>query len=291
MIRTCALACLLFLAGTLVLADLASAQTSGVERADTVYQVRLSDGSTVYGTIESRTPELIVLVTTGGVRMELRPEQVRYVRAARGRVVRGEYWPPDPNKTRLFFGPTGRSIGAGQGYIGTFFIALPFVAYGIGERVTLAGGVPILFGRIQPFYVAPKVEVITATDVRVAVGVLSVWSWDDADFDDIRFGVGFAVGTFGDTENAVTLGIGFGYAGDDVSGKPAFMLGGETRVSHRIKFITENYFVSGHNGGLVSGGIRVLGERLSVDVGMGAAVGEGSGCCAPIVNFAYSFGR
>ena len=62
-------------------------------------------------------------------------------------------------------------------------------------------------------------------------------------------------------------------------------------MTQRTKFITESYFIPGISGGLVAGGIRFFGERLSADAGLGFAVGEDSGCCIPVVNFVYSFGR
>lgn len=278
----------MFIAVLLLGVSQASAQ---VAESDTLYQVRLTDGSTVVGQLESRTADLVVLVTTSGVRMEIATTKIREMRAARGRLVKGEYWAPDPNRTRLFFAPTGRAIGAGRGYVGTFFIALPFVAYGVGDHITLSGGAPILLGQLQPFYIAPKITLVETPAMALAAGVLAVWSFDSDDFDD-GFGVAFGLGTFGSADHAVTTGIGFGYAGNDVSGQPAIMLAGETRVGRRTKLISENYFVTGETGGVLTGGLRILGERLSVDVGVLTAIGGGERfCCAPIVNFSYSFGK
>ena len=71
------------------------------------------------------------------------------------------------------------------------------------------------------------------------------------------------------------------------------MIGGETRVSRRIKLITENWFFTGAGGdGLVTGGVRFIGDRLSADLGLGGATGaDGSGCCLPLVNCVWNFGR
>jgi energy-converting hydrogenase Eha subunit B len=51
------------------------------------------------------------------------------------------------------------------------------------------------------------------------------------------------------------------------------MLGGEARVGPRTKFLSENYFLVGESGVLVSGGIRFWGERLSADAGVGTIIG------------------
>jgi hypothetical protein len=268
----------------------AQATGTAAAAADTTYEVRLNDGSTVVGRIESRNDSGIVLVTTAGIRMDIPHSSIREIRVAHGRVVDGEYWTADPNKTRLFFAPTARAVGSGQGYVGTYFVLLPFIAFGVGNHLTLAGGAPLLFGQIQPIYIAPKLTFMETPKSALAVGVLSVMGVGD-DFID-NFGVAFGMGTFGTVDNAFTAGIGFGYAGDDVAGQPVFMLGGEMRGGRRVKFITENYFVAGETGALVSGGLRIIGDRLSVDVGMGGIFADGDGgCCLPIVNFAYSFGK
>jgi hypothetical protein len=65
------------------------------------------------------------------------------------------------------------------------------------------------------------------------------------------------------------------------------MLGGERRLSRRVKFITENYVFTG--GGLLSGGVRFLGESLSADIGLVTPVGVGEFFAFPIVNFVWKF--
>src|SRR5687768_288169 len=146
--------CLLFfalLSSCSLLPTRAIAQTEQTVQVDTIYEVRLIDGSTVIGRIESRTGERIVLLTMANVRMELEPSQIKHLRVARGRLVNGQYWQPDANRTRLFFAPTARSVPAGEGYAGVFMLSLPFVSFGITDRITIAGGAPLLFGDLQPF--------------------------------------------------------------------------------------------------------------------------------------------
>lgn len=46
---------------------------------------------------------------------------------------------PDPNPTRLFFGPTGRSVKKGEGYVGVYGLFLPFVQVGITDRISIGG--------------------------------------------------------------------------------------------------------------------------------------------------------
>ena len=259
---------------------------------DTIYKVRLLDGSTLYGRLENRTDTTFTLVTSNGVRVSIAQPQVRQMAPAEGRIVEGEYWAPDPNPSRLFFAPTARSIGNGSGYVGVFMIGLPFVAVGVTDRVTLAAGAPVLFGMVDPFYIAPKIELISTSKFSVAAGVLSLITLRDVTDDDWEtIGIMYGVTTVGSTDQALTAGLGYGYAGDDISGQPAIMIGGETRASRRIKLISENYFVAGETGAILTGGIRYVGDRFTSDVGiLGALAGGESFCCIPLVNFSYTFG-
>src|SRR5688500_6929315 len=101
--------------------DLA-AQAAATMSADTVYSVRVLDGATLFGSLENRTDSGFTLITSNGVRAEISLDQVREVGPARGRIVSGEYWSTDPNPSRLFFAPTARSVGRGEGYVGVFMI-------------------------------------------------------------------------------------------------------------------------------------------------------------------------
>ena len=260
---------------------------------DTIYRVRLLDGSTLYGRLENRTDTTFTLVTSNGVRVPIMQSQIREMAPAAGRIIAGEYWAPDPNPSRLFFAPTARSIGHGSGYVGVFMIGLPFVAVGVTDRITLAAGAPVLFGVVDPFYIAPKIELISTSKFSVAAGVLSLITLRDITDDDWEtIGIVYGVTTVGTADQALTVGFGYGYAGDEISGQPAIMIGGETRASRRIKLISENYFVAGETGAILSGGIRYVGDRFTSDVGvLGAVAGGESFCCIPLVNFSYTFGQ
>ena len=262
--------------------------------ADTVREIELVDGSRIYGRVVEDAGGRIVVETVGGVRMELSREQVRSMRPVVGRVVDGSLWPEDPHASRLFFGPTARAIPAGEGYFGVYELFFPFVSYGLTDRFTISGGTPIIPSAIgEVFYLAPKFEVLRTTGAHAAVGVLAVFATQHA--LDGSVGLLYAVGTLGEPDRAVTFGATvpfYAAHGDsDIGRDPYFMIGGEARLTRRTKLLTENYFAAGQPGGVVSGGVRLFGERLSADFGLAALIGDyNSSCCLPLVNFVYSFG-
>jgi hypothetical protein len=285
-LRACALA--------LALAALpAAAAAQAPVPTDTVREIELADGSRVYGRILEEGGDRVVVETIGGVRMVLSRDQIRAVRVAPGRVVNGELWPDDPHTTRLLFAPTARAVPQGEGYFGVYELFFPFVTYGVTDRFTVSAGTPVIPEAIgEVFYLAPKYEVLRAPGASVAVGVLALFATQRA-FDG-TVGLLYGVGTFGEPDRALTVGATvpfYAASGDsEIGSDPVFMIGGESRLSRRTKFLTENY-VSLGDGVLLSGGMRFFGERLSADFGLGAFMGEGeSFCCMPLLNFVYTFG-
>ena len=252
---------------------------------DDLHEIRLADGSVLFARVTAVDGETIVLLTLAGARVEVERSQIRATQSAQGQVVRGEFWREDPNSSRLFFTATGRTLRKGEAYIGTYVIVLPFFAVDLTDRITVAGGAPVLFGRLEPFYVAPKIQLFSTAHAAVSVGTLAVF------FDDDIVGINYGVGTFGTPDHALTLGVGFGYSGDDFSNQPVAMIGGEARLTRRLKAVTENYFLPGEEGLVFSVGLRFIGERISTDVGVAGFAGSGAECCLPLINFSYAIGR
>jgi len=259
--------------------------------ADSLVDVRLTDGSRLMGRIVEDSGDRLVLVTASGARVELQRAQIASMTRAAGTVVRGEFREEDPNSSRLYFTATGRSIPKGQAYFGVYELFFPFVSYGVTDRFTISGGTPVVpeaMGKLA--YVAPKFQVIRGPNTNVSVGGLVFFG----DFEGAA-GVAYGVGTFGSNDNAFTVGAGWGFERSgghgDLANEPLVVLGGESRIGAHTKFISENYLVPG-GVGLLSGGVRFFSGNLSADAGLFGAVGDGNvGCCLPMVNFVYVFGR
>ena len=247
-------------------------------------QLELSDGTRALGRVESVGDGMLTFRTTAGVVMEVAVTLVRSVSAVTGTLVNGEFWPADSNATRLFFAPTGRSLKKGEATFGVYEILLPFVQYGVTDRLSIGGGTPFVFsaGSGQPLWVTPKFQVVKSRSTEASVGVLHFINMGDA-----SAGIAYGVVTQGTTDAAVTVGGGYAYSSEDASreGAPVVMLGAEKRISRRLKFVTENYWFSGI--GLASGGVRFMGERLSADIGLVMPLGGDVLFVFPMVNFVW----
>lgn len=260
--------------------------------ANTATEVRLKDGSVLIGRVERETEAQVVLVTRSGARVEIPRSEIISMRRVSLRAD-GNVWVEDPNGSRLFFSSTGRGLSKGEGYVSSYWLFFPFVGYGVTDWLTIAGGTPIIpgaFGEI--IYLAPKITLYDRGKVSLSTGALSFFVTDQVEAGNA--GILYGVGTYGSRDNAITLGAGWFYAQtedfNDISNEPVFMLGGERRISRRVKLVTENWLaVNPGVDGLVSAGFRFIGDRLSADLGFASLPGEG-GCCLPLVNFVWSFG-
>ena len=276
--------------GLLLLAGSRSAQERPIEvrvaQEGEVQELVLTDGSVLYGrVVEEGDPFRFVLLS--GNELLVRLVNVRSLSVTEGQVEEDEFWPQDPNRTRLFFGPTARTLPKGDGYLSVYELVMPFLGYGFTDSFTLAGGTFLLFGSGQdtfPFYVAPKLRLFKKGKAEGAIGVLALA------VDGETAGILYGVLTNGSPKASVTLGLGFGFVNDELADTPAVMLGAETRASRGVSLMTENYLFPGGSG-LVSVGPRFFGRRLSADLGLATVVGEDDDgwIIFPLINFSWNF--
>jgi hypothetical protein len=251
----------------------------------TLYELVLRDGSRLYGSIERQDDQEVVFRTQSGATVTARRPEILKLREVKGAVINGEFMPPDPNATRLFFAPTGRSLQRGQTYLGVYEFMMPFVQVGITDRFSIGGGTPLIFG-IQdwnrPFWITPKLQVVASQSIDVAVGALHAF-----DTGGQGGGIGYVVGTRSGASGAVTAGAGLAY-GNDGGRAGVVMVGGEGTIRRNMKAITENYIWKGGNG-VASAGVRFFGEHLSADLALAFPIGAGEFFAFPVVNFVYVF--
>lgn len=265
---------------------------ASVVGSEVVQRVVLVDGTVFHARVVSVDTDRVVLRTVGGDRVEVSLDRIRSISPARGTLVGDAFWKDDPNRTRLLvLAPTGRTLDQGEGYVSSFWVFLPFVSYGITDRVTLSGGTPLLPGVVgRVIYLAPKVGVYHREGVDLAIGSLTFFSTEEVNEGSV--GLLYGVGSFGDAHRSLSAGAGWAFAlgGREswIGDEPVLLLGGEYRVSHNLKLLTENYLVPGGEG-IFSGGIRIFGERLSVDFGIATVTGPGWNWL-PVLNFVYNFG-
>lgn len=194
-------------------------------------------------------------------------------------IKKGVYWFPNPNHTRLFFAPTARQLKRGEGYFADYYLFFPMVAYGITDNITIAGGVsifPWIGIENQLIYFTPKVGFNTGDNFALSAGALMVRliSFDNGDSPTV--GILYGVGTLGGSDSNITAGLGYGFVDWELADKPLLMLGGQSRLSRRMSFVTENWMLPGMDGPLISYGFRFFGETMSIDLGFINVITDGA---------------
>ena len=252
--------------------------------AGVTVELVLRDGTHAYGRVATIEAGTITFTTTAGAVIKVPAAEIVSVHPVKGTVVNGDFRREDPNPTRLFFGPTARSLKQGTAYAGVYEIVLPFVQVGLTDRISVGAGTPLIFGdgSAHPFWITPKVQLYSGKAAQASVGVMHFLNVGDG-----SLGIAYVVATRGSTDAAVTGGVGYAYdrTYDSRNGAAVVMIGGERRVTRGMKILTENYIFNG--GGIVTGGIRWMGERFSADLAMVVPTDGSSTIAFPLVNVVY----
>lgn len=196
--------------------------------------------------------------------------------------------PDDPNVSRLFFAPTGRTVPAGSGYFADYYIFFPLLSYGVTDRVTVAGGASLIPGATeQLLYFTGKVGVVRAPRVNVAVGGLYARVTGETGYAGIAYGVG----TFGSEDYAFTVGAGYPFANGNRAQDPVWMLGGEARVGGGTKLLLEAWKAPRAEDVPFIFGLRFFGRKVAVDFGFVNVLGSNTQGFPflPWVDFAVKF--
>ena len=241
------------------------------------YILKLKDESELIGKYIGGDSIYVILKTTSVPHVEVPRVNIAEVEKVNAENFRhGKYWFPNPNATRYLFSPSAFCLKEGEGYYQNTYLFLNSFNVGLSNHVTICGGLEfistfasIISGEGGPiFYVTPKVGFEVAPKVNLGAGVLYV-SIPDFGENDSRSGGGifYGLSTFGNTNNNLTTGLGWGYFKGDVGSSPFITISGMTRISRKTALITENWLIpSGSFYAVYSYGFRFFGEKLAVDL-------------------------
>lgn len=270
--------------------SLCLASGSDSDRQPQHYRITLTDGSTVVGEILSEDDAKIQFKTLSGVEMVIRRSTIDKIVHMEGKLYHGKYRRIDPNHSRLLFSATARPVKAREGYFAVYELFFSTIAVGIGDVVTLAGGITLFPGPFQIYHISPKITFLKAENVYLAAGVMHMGITGVE--GESGFGIAYGVGTLGSETAAVTLGLGWGYAGEDGANKPTVMVGGELQLSDSFKLLTENWYPPGSESVISMFGMRLFGDKLAADLGFIFLTGMEEGWpFFPWVGFVYNLGR
>ena len=246
-----------------------------------VVEIRLRDGSLILGTIVSDDGGRVVIKAVSGADVTVARDQIKLIQRTAGAVVDGEFWTEDVVDSKLFLGPTGRSLKRGEGYVAIDSLFLPVFQVGVTDRFSIGMGAPF-YGFVKSAWITPKFQVYKDEKTAVSTGVLHLFVPDFG-----LGGYGYVVATRGTADTSVTFGGGMLYGRDDDGGEavPMFTIGGEHRLGRRVKFVTENYIFQ--EGVIATAGTRIIGQRTSFEVGALIPLVEGGAFPGVFFNFVF----
>jgi len=228
-----------------------------------VVTVRLIDGTEVTGRVVAADDSSVTLLTVAGARVVMPRRSISSWRPREGRVTAAGPQQADLNNTRLFVGPTARTLPQGRGYFADYYIFFPVVGAGVSDQFMMSGGVSILPGSDQIVYAAAKVRIVRQSTVSVAIGGLYGGVLGEG-----SAGFGYAVTTLGSEDNALTLMGGVPFSTDEVADEPAFMVGGEARTGGASKFMAEVWKLPGESDVPALFGMRWFSQKVAVGFGL-----------------------
>jgi hypothetical protein len=266
---------IIYAAGIVIISSVISFGQSpvnvGIPDSNTAQIITLKDGSEIMGRATNVTDSEVSFRTELG-ELKIPISKIKGIREVpRSSIKGGEFWPVNPNATRLFFSPTARMLKEGQGYFSDYYVFFPGISFGLSDNITIGGGVSLFPGlglNKQIFYFTPKIGLATSKNSCVALGALIISI--PYKIDEVKvptFGILYGVGTYGGPDGSISGGLGFGFANDRVANKPVGMIGGEKRLSRRISFVSENWILPEVKNPIISYGARFFGENISVDLG------------------------
>lgn len=258
--------------------------------------VETRDGSTIQGIFLGQTEGGIRLQTDSAGEVVIPHTQIKSTKIVEeDRMRNGEYWFENPNATRYLFSPSAFSLKKGEAYYQNTYLVLNSFNIGITDNISMGGGFELIstFSGSPAFYLTPKATFEINDKWRAGGGLLyaNVVGIDE-DFSGL--GIGYGIVTYGNSDDNATLGIGYGFVDGELSSKPVITLSGMKRVSRRIGLVTENWLVPTDSYyGVLSYGIRFMGERLTVDLAFinNRDIAEAITIGIPYVDFVIKFGK
>lgn len=255
------------------------------------FAVDLLDGSQVVGELKSRTSDELTLITSFG-EAKVACSRVKALTPLTAEDIHGgEYWHPDPNRTRAFVFPTASVLPRGKGFYENYYILFNSVHYGVSDRMMVSSGfVPFSEAIVLSF--GPKFQVYQNREKTAEAAVGAQVFVGTGDGESSALLVPYGVLSFGKSGKA-RLSIGTG--GILERNGSAFLLNmsSDYRLNRRLKLMGEVFalLVEGERHILPIYGLRFFSEKLAFDLGFWNIPGEQDFMLfgTPFANFVFSF--
>lgn len=264
--------------------------------------IKMIDGTKIVGKKLASTPESIIVETQLAGKLNLFYDKIERIRSISDpNYTGGRFWKQNSNYSRNVIGPSGYGLQKGEGYYQNVMLFLHNVSYGFTDNFSMSFGTELVSllntndfvaNRTPGFVISPKFTFpITGNNINIGVGGIAGHAPDSENIFDL--GLVYGVTTFGSRDNNFSVGVGFGVVDGDFTSAPTFSLAGNFRVGNSVSITTENWFFPSTDVGLVTLGVRIIGEVVSWDFSYIGVFDNTFFSASPIpfVGIAVPFGR
>lgn len=255
------------------------AQKKKVIPTGTTVVVILKDGSQVNGKLVAEDAESVVIETESMGKVTVEKVKIRSISEVSGEnLKKGKVWFENPNPYRYLLGNSAIPKPKKTATYQNVWIFFNSFSYAPTNFLDLSAGFE-LFSLLSAskdapyfFYLNPKASTKVFKNFYMGGNIFYLNSFGNHEENDF-YGMGTLNGfaTYGNTNMNVTGSLGWGFVNSSFESKPIITLSGMIRVSRRIAFISENWFLPDIGDetsyyGLYSYGIRFLSQKVSIDL-------------------------
>ena len=270
-----------------------SAQTKPEKKPETKQvHIEMTDGNFVDGKLIARRGDTVVVESPTLGTLNLDIKNIKNIDALTTQNFKdGKYWFDNIHAPHGYFMPTGFNFRKGEGYYGNVFLFFSQFGYGFTDNFSISGGTELitLLGGFDGetswpafFYLNPKFTFKADKNLTVGAGMFLIFARGGSS-TTVPFP--YAVATFGNRDNNVSVGLGAGVSGGE-TGK-LLTLSAQGRLTRRISLMSENYFTNDAFG-VGTTGFRFMNRSIAFNVGLMYSLGaEGDFGDGPIAPFPF----
>ena len=265
------------------------------DRTGETVRIVTSDGTVLIGRVLEENSEQIILRVEGLGEITVEKSNIQSISLVDAdRIRNGRYWFENPHGTRYFFAPNAIGLKRGAGYYQNTWILFNNANVGLTDNISVGAGLVPLFlfgGSSFPFWILPKVS-LPVTPGKFYIGGGALIGGVAGEDTDGSFGLLYGNTTIGGLDKNITIGMGYGFGGGEISNTPLVNVSGLTRVSRTMQLLGEIYFLPGieESGFGIFGG-RWAPENFSLDFGLARPFSAADIIGVPWLSITIPFGK
>lgn len=234
-----------------------------------VYKIETVDGSNFFGKIKEIDSLIIEISLTTDDKLTInRKNIVKLSEISIENIVDGVYRFPNPNPHVYFLTSSAIEMKKGEAYYQNTYVFLNSFRVALSDNFNIGAGFELLSlisARDPLLWLTPKYDFEISDGIRGSSSLLFL-KLPSSQYS--LFGIWSVGATFGNKENNLSVGMGFGFVDSDFNTNPAITISGMTRLSRKLMFVSENFLTYEREFiYLMFYGLRILGETMAFDIG------------------------